>query len=789
MILIHSNQREFHLQTKGSSYLVRVSPTGHLLQLHYGRRLADRPDFASLLQSWPTAWGSSTIYSPTTPHVNLDAVPLDWSGHGKGDYREPPSMFTFDGAPGVAGTTTHDPRYVSHRVLAQKPALDSLPHTFGADIATLEITLADELVGLQIVLSYSVFEAIDVIARSVRVTNTGAADLTIDALASVQLDFADQNFDLVTLDGKWIAERTPHRRRVVSGLQGVDSKKGVSSANHNPFVALVRPETTETIGDAYGVALVYSGNHRSVVEVSPHSLTRVLVGINPHDFAWNLAPGASFQSPEAVLTYSSGGLGGMSRNFHALVRAHLVQPRWQGVERPVLINNWEATYFDFTESKLVDLAKAAAKLGIELFVLDDGWFGKRDNDTTSLGDWVEHKKKLPKGLEGLSEKIRKTGLDFGLWVEPEMVSVDSDLYRAHPEWALQLPGRDPSFGRFQLLLDLGNPEVQNYLFDILSGVFARAKVSYVKWDHNRNFSDVYSTWLPADRQKETLHRNVLGLYSLLSRLNQAFPDVLFESCSSGGNRFDLGMLFYMPQTWTSDNTDAVERQGIQWGTSFVFPPSTMGAHVSGAPSHQVLRTTPIETRFAVAAFGLLGYELDLTKLPAFDLQVIEKQIAYYKLHRKTLQFGDFYRLQSPFEHNVCLWMAVSEDQSEAVVGYYQRLQMANPGHEVLRLAGLEEGTEYALESREQFLNVRTLGDLINNVLPVKIKQNGLVHNAIADNYLYSLGSETVTARGDQLMYAGFRPHAQFSGTAHNENVRLVGDFGSRMYHLKRFDAK
>jgi alpha-galactosidase len=796
MIIVHSLSQnsgpstpEFHLQTANTSYIFRVSPTGHLLQLHYGHRLADRPDFATLVQGFATAWGSSTIYSPASATFNLDACALEWSSEGKGDYRELAGRFTFSGEVGFSGTSTQDPRYLSHRVLEDKPTLEGLPSTFGKKIPTLEITLRDELVGLQIVLSYSVFEDLDVIARSVKVTNTGVSPLTIDALASVQLDFAHDSFELVTLDGKWIAERTPHRRPLSPGLQGIDSKKGVSSANHNPFVALLSPGATETSGEAYGIALVYSGNHRCLVEVSPHAFTRVLAGINPHDFAWHLAPGATFQSPEAVLTFSARGVGGMSRNYHSLVQKHLVSAQWQEVERPVLINNWEATYFDFNEGKLVKLAKAAAKLGIELFVLDDGWFGKRDNDTTSLGDWFEHKKKLPNGLGGLSAKIRQTGLQFGLWVEPEMVSVDSDLYRSHPEWALRLPGREPSFGRFQLLLDMGNPEVQNYLFTILSGVFTRAQVSYVKWDHNRNFSDVFSSYLPPERQKELAHRYVLGLYALLERLNVAFPQVLFESCSSGGNRFDLGMLAYMPQTWTSDNTDAVERLGIQWGTSYLYPPSTMGAHVSGAPSHQVLRTTPLETRFHVAAFGLLGYELDLTKLSSFDLQVIEKQVAYYKAHRRLFQFGSFHRLQSPIEGNVCLWIAVSPDQSEALLGYYQKLQRSNPSLETLKLSGLNPEAWYELVQRTQYLNVGTLGDLIGQVAPLPITPNGLVHTILSQNYLHSLATESCEARGDELHHAGFRPMPQFSGTGVNNNVRLIGDFGSRVYFLKAVAGK
>ena len=590
---------------------------------------------------------------------------------------------------------------------------------------------------------------------------------------------------MISLDGKWIKERHISRRRLTEGVLSIDSKKGVSSSNHNPFICLSRPGTSEISGECYGFALIYSGNHRALAERSPMNFTRVQMGINPFDFSWRLEPGSVFQAPEAVLTFSDRGFNGMSGNIHSLVNNNIVNPEWQFRERPVLINNWEATYFGFDERKLLKLAGEAVKLGIELFVLDDGWFGKRDDDHSSLGDWYEDKKKLPGGLERLGKKIHALGLQFGLWVEPEMVNEDSELYRSHPDWAISIPGREPSEGRNQLMLDMANPEVVEYLYETLSALFKRADLQYVKWDHNRNISDMYSNALPADRQKEQSHRHVLGLYSLLQRLKDDFPEILFESCSSGGNRFDLGMLYYMPQTWTSDNTDAGERIDIQYGTSMAYPPSTMGAHVSASPSHQVLRNTPVETRFNVAAFGLLGYELDLTKLSNFDLKVIAKQVSFYKEHRRLFQFGRFYRLKSPFEVNNPMWMVVSEDQSEALLGYYQKLQKPNPGFEQLRLYGLDPDSIYKLETRLQYFNIKVFGELVNHVSPVYIKADSVVQTLVSNNYMLEADVESIEAFGDELMYAGFRPNHQFTGSGYTEKTRLIGDFGSRLYYIKR----
>ena len=779
-----TERNEFHLSTDNTSYIFRVLESGHLGNLHYGKKIKPKDNYDSLYRNLSLSCGSSTDYSRETAHFSLDTTRLEAPGYGKGDYREPSIELLFSD-----GTRTCDFLYESHNVFAGEPVLDELPHAFmnKDDVETLEVKLKDKIAGAGLTLFYTVFAERDVITRSARIDNLGEDRFDVKRLMSFSLDFDDSDFELISLDGKWISERHINRRPLSEGVFSIDSKKGVSSANHNPFICLNRPKTGENSGDCYGFALIYSGNHKALAEVSPMSLTRVQMGINPFDFNWRLEPGKSFQSPEAVLTFSDSGFNGMSANLHSLVNNNIVNPEWQYRERPVLINNWEATYFGFDEKKLLKLADEAVKLGIELFVLDDGWFGKRDDDRSSLGDWYEDKKKLPGGLERISKKIHALGLQFGLWFEPEMVNEDSELYRKHPEWAIRAPGRQPSEGRFQLMLDMANPEVVEYLYETLSRLFKRTDLQYVKWDHNRNISDLYSNALPVEQQQEQAHRYVLGLYSLLQRLKDEFPGILFESCSSGGNRFDLGMLYYMPQTWTSDDTDAVERMDIQYGTSMAYPPSTMGAHVSAAPSHQVLRNTPVETRFNVAAFGLLGYELDLTKLSNFDRKVITRQVEYYKEHRKLFQFGRFYRMKSPFESNNPMWMVVSEDRSEAMLGYYQKLQKPNPGFEQLRLVGLEPDVMYKLETRLQYFNIRAFGELVNHVSPINIKADGVIQTVVSNNYMLEAEVESIKAGGDELMYAGFRPMHQFMGTGYTEQTRLIGDFGSRVYYIRKME--
>ena len=486
-------------------------------------------------------------------------------------------------------------------------------------------------------------------------------------------------------------------RTLEQGIQSVESARGHSSHNHNPFIMLRRPGTGEEEGEVLGFSLVYSGNFLAQAEVDTWDTTRVTLGINPFGFDWKLAPGERFQTPEAVMVYSGRGMGEMSRTFHRLYRSRLARGYWRDRPRPILINNWEATYFDFDEDKLVSIARAAREDGVELFVLDDGWFGARSSDRAGLGDWTANRDRLPNGVAGLARRIEDLGMRFGLWFEPEMVNKDSDLYRAHPDWILQTPGRRVSYGRNQLVLDFSRQEVVDCVYGMMAGILSGARVSYVKWDMNRSITEAYSAALPPDRQGEVCHRYILGVYDLYERLTAAFPEVLFESCASGGGRFDPGLLYYAPQGWVSDDSDAVERLKIQYGTSYCYPVSSMGAHVSAVPNHQMNRTTPLATRANVACFGTFGYELDLNRLTAEERSQVREQIAFMKSYREVLQYGDFYRLLSPFDGNFTAWMAVSPDKRTALVGWYKTFNEVNGPFHRVKLRGLDPALDYAVD--------------------------------------------------------------------------------------------
>jgi alpha-galactosidase len=543
-------------------------------------------------------------------------------------------------------------------------------------------------------------------------------------------------------------------------------------------------KATEDYGKVFGFALVYSGNFEINAELSSHDLLRISLGINSFDFRYPLQHGASFVTPEVAMTMSCEGTHKASTQFHHFVNHYLIPKPHRFKDRPIVINNWEATYFDFNQKKLLAIAKKAKKLGIELLCLDDGWFGKRNDDFSSLGDWHVNKKKIPKGIAHLSKKIRHIGLEFGIWVEPEMVSVDSALYKAHPEWAIHIPHRDPSVGRNQLMLDLTNDDVRTYIKTAISNVIEEANVSYVKWDMNRNISDVYSQTLPKDDQGKFHYLYVVGLYDILQYLTTAYPHVLFESCSSGGNRFDLGMLKFMPQTWTSDNTDAYERLLIQEGTSMAYPLSSISNHVSGDRSHQVLRHTPLETRFHVAAFGVLGYELDVTELTRFDAKIIEKQIAFYKQYRSVFQYGSFKRLKSIREGNYTVWMVTSQDEDVTLLGFFQKHALPNPAFQKLQVKGLKQGT-YKVTSRPQYTNIRTFGSLVNEALPIKVKINHFLHNAIANRYLFKLDTFEQYLSDTQLAHSDLLLHHMFTGTGYNDHVMMVEDYGSRLFIIQK----
>lgn len=785
MILYDLAKQTFHLQTETLSYILRIYPTGHLGHVYFGARIEEPFNIEHLVPEYKIEVGNQVIYHEDDRTFNLNTSQMEISTYGKGDYRDPMIHMRFEDGSRLANFL-----YQSHEILEDKPHFPEMPEARSSTlepIETLKVTLRDDVQHVEVDLYYSLFLDANVITRRAVVRNGDVQEILLEKVMSMNIDMPNDDYDLISLDGAWINERQLHEHPLKSGLIRIDSKKGVSSNDHNPFIAIKEKNTDENKGRCYGFSLIYSGNFEATAEVSPHNILRILMGIQSFDFFWPLKKQDLFVTPEVVLTYSHQGLSRMSQNFHAFVERHIIRPDWQHQERPVLINNWEATDFSFTERKLLKLARAARRLGIELFVLDDGWFGNRNDDSSSLGDWIVNKKKLPSGLEGFSQKIKRLGMKFGIWVEPEMVNPDSDLYRAHPEWIIRHPKIAPSCGRRQYVLDLSNPDVRDYLVNAISQVLGSAEISYCKWDMNRNLSDIYSPHLSHEQQGTLFHRYTLGLYDIVHRITSAFPEVLFESCASGGNRFDLGMLYYMPQVWTSDNTDAYARLKIQYGTSLVYPLSTMGAHVSNIPNMQTLRQTPIESRFNTAAFGLLGYELDLSRITPSEKRIIKEQIVFYKHHRHLFQYGRFYRHKSPHTSLDCVWMNVAKDQSEALLGVYQGLEQPNASVEKIPIFGLNPKSTYRVCVRKQYFLLSLFGDLVRHALPIRLKANGIAFHILTHRYRMPAETEEQVISGSALLENGFVPKQKFIGTGYNASVRLMGDFGSRIYHFSRIE--
>ena len=684
--------RTFHLTTSGSSYLFQISPRGTLVHLGWGVKL-ERWGGGSALRPVDRAFSANP--DPNDRSVSLDTLPQEFPTAGGTDFRLPALRLRH-----ADGAFQADLVYQAHRLLPGKPPLTGLPCAYVETVDeadTLEVDLIDAVSALVVTLVYTTYRDRDVFVRSARIHNGARTPVDLDSALSVSIDFADSRYDLITLPGAWARERALERRPLHSGLQAAESHRGASSHQQHPFLVLARPGADELQGEVYGISLVYSGNFTARAEVDQFDGTRVQLGINPEGFSWRLGPDETFQTPEVLMVRSDEGLGSMSRTFHELLGRRVARGPWRDRERPVLINNWEATYFNFDAEKLLAIADEASRIGIELFVLDDGWFGHRDDDKTSLGDWVVDRRKLPLGLGDLGSRLLDRGLSFGLWFEPEMVSVDSDLYRSHPDWCLHVPSRPRSEGRNQLVLDLGRQDVQDHLVETVSKILKDNPISYVKWDMNRHQTEAGSALLAPDRQGETQHRYILGLYAVMERITSAFPAILFESCSGGGGRFDPGILFYMPQAWTSDNTDAISRLKIQYGTSLIYPPSSMGAHVSAVPNHTVGRTTPLRTRYEVARTGAFGYELDLTKLTPEEKDEMQRQVAEFKADRRLLQFGTFYRLLNPFEGNETAWMSVASDRRDALVTSVRVLGLPNTPQLVLKLAGLDPALSYSTD--------------------------------------------------------------------------------------------
>lgn len=689
-IIFHKETKTFHLYNEEISYIMCVLENGHMGQLYYGKRIHDKSDFSYLIEKCSRPMTSYIFEGDRS--FSLEHIRQEYPVYGTTDYRHPAIEILQEN-----GSNISDFKYIGYEILKGKPILKGLPATYTEreeEAETLKIILKDSLTGAKLTLLYTIFSKGSAIARSTHICNEGEKVLHLQNIMSLSIDLPDKDYIWMQLSGAWSRERYIKNRVLEQGITAIDSMRGNSSHEHNPFMVLKRPDAGEMSGEVIGFSLVYSGNFRIQAEVDTHDVTRITVGINPDRFDWKLEPGEEFQTPEAVMVYSDAGLNKMSHTFHHLYAKRLARGYWRDRPRPILNNNWEATYFNFTEDRLVQIASKAKECGVELFVLDDGWFGQRNDDHAGLGDWVANPDRLPNGIKGLAERIEAMGIKFGLWFEPEMTNKDSDLYRAHPDWILQTPGRNTSHGRYQYVLDFSRKEVVDHIYKMMAKILSEAKVSYIKWDMNRSITECYSATLPADRQGEVFHRYILGVYDLYERLTSEFPEVLFESCSSGGGRFDPGMLYYAPQGWTSDDSDAIERLKIQYGTSMCYPISSMGSHVSVIPNHQVFRKTPLHTRANVAYFGTFGYELDLNSLTEEEIAQVKEQIIFMKKYRRLFQFGDFYRLKSPFEENETVWMVVSEDKETAIVGYYRVLNGVNQPYSRVRLQGLNPDILY-----------------------------------------------------------------------------------------------
>lgn len=771
--MIQRQGRFFSITTQHTAYCFYVTEQGFLQHLYYGQKIDTSSGWQALVPQVRHFPGNAAVLDGTC----LEDTALEVSFPGLGDLREPFAMVeTVDGSPA-------DLRFVQAAILPEKPPLEGLPSSIGGG-QTLEITLADRQEGLELTVRYTAFDDCDVITRQTLLTNTGPQPVQMARLMSNQVDFCSQDYILTSFNGAWAREFEPTETPCGQGTIVSGSRCGVSSSLTNPFVILRHRNADEDHGDCYGFNLLYSGDHYACASGNAYGKLRFLQGIHPENFSWRLAPGETFTAPEAMMTWGNG-LTAMSGNLHRFIRRHIVRGPWRDKPRPVLINSWESFYFRFTQRDLLSLAKQSRDLGCELFVLDDGWFGRRDNDKCSLGDWTTvNRKKLPDGLDGLADQIRGLGMQFGLWVEPEMVSADSDLYRAHPDWILGRPHQ--AVGRHQYILDLTRREVRDHIIASMTEVFTKARPAYIKWDMNRIFSDTFSASLPPQRQGEVRHRYMLGLYHILSVLTERFPDILFESCASGGNRTDPGMLCYMPQVWLSDNTDAMCRCRMQYYASFGYPQSVMGSHVSNSPNHQVLRRTPLDSRFHVAALGLLGYECDLRNLSGEEKQRVAGQIAFYKTYRDLLQYGDLYRLRDGTDG---FWqvMTVAPDKGAAITLLFQ--QENRPNAPALRLLakGLDGTAAYRLWVRPVQVDLRDFGGLVNMVSPVRIRQGSLAEAAAAKVAALSSEEENITASGSLLTACGAWVKQGFSGTGYDRDTRVMGDFGSRLYLLERLD--
>lgn len=693
-ILFNEVSKVFTLQCKNATYQMQIGKYDYLLHLYYGSKIENQ-EMTYLLQYNDRGFSSNPYEAGKDRTFSLDFLPQEYSVFGMGDYRE--SCLSVVNGDGSFDTQL---KYDSHQIYKGKRPLEGLPATYGTEeeVETLEVCLKDQVTNLIVVLSYSVYEELDVIARNVKIKNNSGEKIQLDKVLSVCIDYANRSdLDFITFYGKHTFERQLERTRVRHGKTTVDSVRGCSSHQQNPFVILCDQDANEVHGECYGFSLVYSGNFTATAEVDQINQTRFVMGINDTGFSYSLEAGESFTAPEVIMAYSEHGLGELSRKYHKIIQNHVCRGKYKKARRPILINNWEATYFDFTSEKLIQIAMDASKLGIEMLVMDDGWFGVRNDDYSGLGDWYVNTDKLKGGLKKLVDEINGCGMKFGIWFEPEMINEESNLYREHPDWCLKTPSRDGNRSRYQYVLDMTRREVIEYLYDRICSILEEANIEYIKWDMNRHLTNVYSVVLPKERQGEVYHCYVLGLYELMERLTTKYPEVLFEGCSGGGGRFDAGMLYYTPQIWTSDNTDAVDRLRIQYGTSFGYPVSAMGSHVSAVPNHQTGRITPLNTRGIVAMSGTFGYELDINKMTEEEKETVKQQVEQYKKNYNTINYGDYYRITNPFiEERYMAWQFVSEDKTSSLVNFVLLKPECNPPIINFKLQGLDEKKKYKI---------------------------------------------------------------------------------------------
>ncbi len=757
------------LDTKATSYIMEVNNAGVLEHLYYGKHIEVR-DVDFLRQKRQFEPGNSILLERETPGFSLEDAMLEVSGLGKGDIREPFVDITHGD-----GSVTTDFRVKSVYTDKEKPEMKTLPGSYDTtgELEHLCVVLYDKQYELTLELHYYVYTSTDVITRTAKLVNTSREQIKLNRLLSNQLDLPTNDYVVTSFTGAWTREMEKHDTLLKNGKFVVSAYAGVSSNRANPFTMLSKAETTEQYGPCYGFNLIYSGNHYTSFEVNAFRKTRVVSGINPLSFCFVLEPGDEFEAPEAVMTYSGQGFQKLSQNMHHFINEHIVRGYWKGRERPVLLNSWEACYFNINEDRIVALAKKAAEVGVELVVMDDGWFGKRNDDTTSLGDWVVNPEKLPNGLKSLADKVNAQGVDFGIWVEPEMISVESDLYRAHPEWAMQIPGKPHSEGRNQRILDLSQRAVQDYIIDSMSAIFDSANIAYCKWDMNRIFTDCYSSALDARHQQEVMHRYQIGLYRCMKVLTEKYPKILFEGCASGGNRYDLGILSYFPQIWTSDDTDALMRSQIQDSVSYGYPQSTYTCHVSAVPNHQTLRSTPLDTRYNIAVFGCLGYEFNLCNMDEEELAQVRQQVQNYKKHRKLYQYGDFYRVRN--DDRILEWNVVSEDQLQSIGVIFQKLTLANWFTDFFQARGLNENLCYHFTNR---FDEEYAAETINDNLNLQLDFDGFAKGKKVQE------KEDVCVYGSGLMEAGVMLKQAFAGLGFRSEMRMFGDFASRLYYMK-----